>query len=178
MVDTKLILIDGIPGSGKSTMGRWLGRELDSLQIPNHFFHELQENHPLWIYDHKFGSFAVESEARLFMEKTKALLERFIEDRYKSDEIAIVESWLFQGTISFSLLQHMDYFLLFDFISDLQKMLYKLNPMLVYFFQNDVEGNWRWICNRGIRLMQKGNQNNTHFSAQIKSMQIVRESNL
>lgn len=147
MIDTRLILIDGIPGSGKSTIGKWISEKLDYLQIPNHFFHELQQNHPLWIYDHKFSSFSIDSEAQLFMEKTKSLLNNFVEERADKGEIAIVESWMFQGTIDFSLLQHIDYFILFEFIDELQKILRKLNPIMVYFYQADVERNWRWICN-------------------------------
>ena len=71
-------------------------------------------------------------------------------------QAAIVESWLFQGTISFCLLQHMDYFLLFDFISDLQKMLQTLNPVIIYFYQTDVEKNWRWICNSRGKAFTEG----------------------
>lgn len=71
-MNTKLILIDGMPGSGKSTTGYFISERLNELQIPNRFYHELEENHPLRIYDRQFTSFTDLEESEWFSAKGRA----------------------------------------------------------------------------------------------------------
>ncbi|MFD1176655.1 hypothetical protein ACFQ3W_10125 [Paenibacillus puldeungensis] len=101
-MNTKLILIDGMPGSGKSTTGSFISEKLNELYISNRFYHELEENHPLRIYDRQFTSFTDTEEAEWFSTKVEQLFKSFVNDRLTRDEITIMESYVFQDTIGFA----------------------------------------------------------------------------
>jgi adenylate kinase family enzyme len=45
---SKMILIDGIPGSGKSTTANFIHRQLQRSDIESHWFHELEKANPLF----------------------------------------------------------------------------------------------------------------------------------
>ncbi|TLS52200.1 hypothetical protein FE782_09485 [Paenibacillus antri] len=155
MVDTRLIIIDGMPGSGKSTTGQLIADKLDLGNVQNTFIHELAENHPLRIYDRQFTSFALKDEANWFSTKVKQLFSQFVQDRLRSNQITIIEAYLFQNTIGFAFNMGMDLDDIKVLTRDIQNILLPLNPALIYYFQPYVEQNWRWICNiRGPEFTQ------------------------
>lgn len=143
---TKLIIIDGMPGSGKSTTGVLLQDKLNELGIRNKFYHELVDNHPLRIYDRQFTSFTKIEEAEWFIEKVKELFSSFMSERLKYDEVTIIESYLFQNTIGFAYNMGMKPESILELTETLQNILSQLEPVLIYYYQVNVEQNWRWIC--------------------------------
>lgn len=145
-MNTKLILIDGMPGSGKSTTGKWISELLSQSNIANRFYHELDDNHPLRIYDRKFTSFTVAEEAEWFAAKVKQLFTSFVEDILRSDEVIIMESYVFQNTIGFAYNMQMNPEDILDLTQTIQTILSQVNPVLIYYYQVNVEQNWRWIC--------------------------------
>jgi thymidylate kinase len=146
MLNTQLILINGMPGSGKSTTGEYIRDQLNNLRIPNQFYHELAENHPLRIYDRQFTSFTITEEAEWFVDKVKQLFSQFVQDRLKGREVAIIESYIFQDTIGFAYNMGMERDLLLELMESIKNILQELNPVLIYYYQENVEKNWRWIC--------------------------------
>jgi hypothetical protein len=146
MLHTKLILIDGIPGSGKSTTGKMLADKLDNLRISNRFYHELEENHPLRIYDKQFTSFTIEEEAEWFAAKVKKLFETLVQDLLEKEEITIMESYVFQDTLGFAYFLGMPHERILELSKTIQTILHPLNLVLIYYYQLDVEQNWRHIC--------------------------------
>jgi thymidylate kinase len=156
MRNTKLILVDGMPGSGKSTTGKIIQERLEQQSIPARFYHELEENHPLRIYDRKFTSFTIAEEAEWFEAKVKELFHRFVREQASAKEIAIVESYIFQDTIGFAYNMGMEHSKIRSLMASIQGVLQELHPVLIYFFQEHVEQNWRWICNiRGPEFTQE-----------------------
>ncbi|QJD83285.1 hypothetical protein [Cohnella herbarum] len=143
---TKLIIIDGIPGSGKSTTGSFISERLNESKIPNRFYHELEDNHPLRIYDKQFNSFTILEEAEWFAAKVEQLFSDFINDKLDREEITIMESYVFQDTIGFAFNMQMEEQRLLDLTKKIQSILSRLDPVLIYFYQVNVEQNWRWIC--------------------------------
>lgn len=145
-MNTRLILIDGMPGSGKSTTGKWISEILNASSIPNRFYHELDDNHPLRIYERRFSSFTVIEEAEWFTAKVKQLFTDFVEAIKQNDEIIIMESYMFQNTIGFAYNMQMNPQEILKLTESLQSILSDLNPILIYYYQVNVEQNWRWIC--------------------------------
>ncbi|OZB96144.1 hypothetical protein [Paenibacillus sp. XY044] len=99
---TRLILIDGMPGSGKSTTGSFISERLNERNVLNRFYHELEDNHPLRIYDKQFTSFTNLEEAESFTARVEQLFTNFVNERADRDVITIIESYVFQDTIGFS----------------------------------------------------------------------------
>ncbi|MFD1677678.1 hypothetical protein [Alicyclobacillus fodiniaquatilis] len=103
MRDTKLIILDGIPGSGKSTAGPMLADKLTNSNIPNRFYPETEENHPLCIYDRIIGSLESKTEAIWFKNKVEELFRAFVDARSHVAEVTVIESWLFQDHLGAAL---------------------------------------------------------------------------
>ena len=79
MIKHKLILVDGLPGSGKSTLAEMLNAELIKYDIETRLYLELEENHPLFIYERKFDSFKVHEESDYFFNRVIELFDRFVD---------------------------------------------------------------------------------------------------
>ena len=152
---TRLILIDGMPGSGKSTTGSLISERLNELNIPNRFYHELEDNHPLRIYDKQFTTFTNLEEAEWFTAKVEQLFTDFVNEREDSNVITIMESYVFQDTLGFAFNMQMDEQRILDLTKKIQAIISRLDPILIYYYQVNVEQNWRWICNiRGPEFTQ------------------------
>ena len=48
--NTKLVVIDGLPGSGKTPTAQWLELQLRRNQVDARWLHEADIPHPLWWY--------------------------------------------------------------------------------------------------------------------------------
>jgi thymidylate kinase len=145
-MNTKLILIDGMPGSGKSTTGKLISERLNEFNISNRFFHEQDDKHPLRIYDRQFTSFTISEEEEWFVAKVKQLFNDFVKERIENNEVTIMESYIFQNTIGFAYNMQMNPEGILDLTKTIQIILSKLQPVLIYYYQVNVEQNWRWIC--------------------------------
>lgn len=155
MLNTKLIIIDGIPGSGKSTSSQMLAEKLTNANIPNRFYSETEENHPLCIYDCALGDLESKTEAIWFKNRVIELFRAFVDARSHVAEVTIIESWLFQDHLGVALFSGMDMTLLNELAQDLRDILRPLDPAIIYYYQVDVEKNWRWTCDfRGPEFMQ------------------------
>ena len=51
MEDTRLIMIEGLPGSGKSTKSHFLLMQLDNAEKPSRWIHEVARPHPVLFFD-------------------------------------------------------------------------------------------------------------------------------
>jgi len=53
---SRLIVLDGLPGSGKSTTGQWLTSQLQEHGLNTRWLPEADVSHPLWWYEHWNGT--------------------------------------------------------------------------------------------------------------------------
>jgi hypothetical protein len=145
MINTKLIIVDGMPGSGKSTAAEMISQRLSTLKISNELFLETTKGNPLFINTPAFPSLKDEIEANRFIDVVKDKYSAFMHSQ-EQGKIFIVESVIFQGIVSVTRFKGIDQNKLLDLVSFLQAILRPLNPSLIYFYQEDVEKHWRWIC--------------------------------
>lgn len=143
----RLIIIDGMPGSGKTTCAASIADALSAWNVPNRCILELEENHPLFIRGYEFSSLKDKQQADLFITQLQAIFRDFVQERLNSvEEVTIIESVLFQDAISCAYHMGMDHDKLVDLTSALQGIISGLHPVLIYFYQLDVEAQWRFIC--------------------------------
>lgn len=144
----EFIIVDGMPGSGKTTYATEISNYLDSRKIKHRCVLELEQEHPLLLHNENIEALHDDSQADDFIEKIKALYLNFVQERLQAaDNITIIESVLFQDTISIAYHLGMNVQKLTNFCNQLFDILAPLNPSIIYFYQVDVEGQWRYICN-------------------------------
>ncbi|MEC0094186.1 hypothetical protein [Paenibacillus macquariensis] len=145
MTRHKLIIVDGIPGSGKSTLSEMISNELNKQEIKNIFYHELTKDHPLFIHERKFTTFEDQGEANYYFNRVVELFNRFVDLHKNEPEIIIIESILFQDTLSFAYNMGMERPKIEELFNLLVDILNRLNPVLIYIYQLDVRINWEMM---------------------------------
>ena len=164
MIDTKLILIEGIPGAGKSTLQEYLDQQIKLHSIPSQIFTEEAKDHPIrfsFIYtsDNFRQKYPIEWEKFIKENpdhKTNLLLYRywqdiainqmlldwedFIKNSINDQKITIMDS-RFWNAISLPMLyaEHS-----IDEIIDINKRISEIikpiNPVLFNLHYTDVKG--------------------------------------
>lgn len=146
----RLLIIDGIPGSGKTTTATRIHNRLTEQGFRVRCHLEQEENHPLLPPMEHYYALNTAEGADAFIRQLVDRYGRFVEEQLSSPEdIVIIESVLFQDIVSVSHLQDMNIAKLQSFTETLQLLLMPMNPHLIYYYHTDVERQWRYIC--GIR---------------------------
>jgi len=146
----KLLIIDGIPGSGKTTTATRIHSRLTAQGVRVRCLLEQEENHPLLLPMEQNYALNTAEGAEAFTQQLIDRYGRFVEEQLSSpEEIVIIESVLFQDVVNVSHLQGMNIAQLQSLTESLQLLLMPFNPHLIYYYHTDVEGQWRYIC--GIR---------------------------
>ncbi|MGM0396107.1 MAG: hypothetical protein ACQEP4_03540 [Bacillota bacterium] len=147
MIKTKLILIDGITGSGKSTTAQFLAGQLMFNGIKAKWYHETEDSHPL-AYEEDVEVFSSDHERDKFINTIPKLWRRFAKDAKNSDCVHIIESHLLQDTVRILFQNNLDEARVLAFVKEIEDIIKPLNPALVYFKQKDVEHSIRKIWKR------------------------------
>jgi nucleoside-triphosphatase THEP1 len=143
----RLIIVEGMPGSGKSTTATYISKILTERKISNRCILELEERHPLLLHGMKFTSFQIEQESNLFIEQLQIQFSKFVLDQLNSPyDVIIIESVFFQDAISVAHIMGMNETKLLNLSLTLQSILEPLSPILIYYYQKNVEDHWRFIC--------------------------------
>ncbi len=96
MIDTKLILIEGLPGSGKSTTAQYLADEIAGDDHDCVYYHELASDHP--IYMDLGNRLSEEISSPVLRELALVRWELFASTLQPSSPIHIIDSRLWQNT--------------------------------------------------------------------------------
>ena len=151
MLATKLIVIDGLSGSGKTTTAEWLTHQLKRRGIKNRYLPEYNTAHPLWWYEYwdgrdyltpDFDNIPIER----FIENSLARWSTFAESIDESIGLVLAESVFFQDAVAMFLMGDATPARLFAYAREVQQIAQGLNPVLIYFRQNDVAHALRRIC--------------------------------
>lgn len=143
MRTTHLILIEGLSGSGKSTMAHYLSRQLTLHNIEHTWWYEEDKWHPLYPF-HDMSSLQkvldtlATENYRLIIDAAIELWKRFADSVQASNSLVILDGCLF-GYLTWTMFP-------FDipiaeiqaYLARVEKILRPLNPYLIYLYQNDL----------------------------------------
>jgi len=127
----KLIIIEGIPGSGKSSTARFIALQFERNGFKTKLFHESTLQHPILIEEEIRNSF--DWKTTYFSNWIK-----FLEDRAnESDDVIVMESVLFQTPIIKLLHLDVQRTLIVEFIEQIGALLSQIDCSLIYLYQPD-----------------------------------------
>jgi DNA polymerase III delta prime subunit len=139
MINTKLILIDGIPGSGKSTTAHFIARQLEKNGIKTKWFHETDMEHPLGVsLKEKVEGGQDPYKFRLFVSYPEKLTE-FVSNVINDECVYIIEAYLFQNILNQFFKLDTDKHSIRDFYKKLFKIISSLNPVVIYLYKKNVD---------------------------------------
>ena len=131
MIDTKLILIEGQPGSGKSTTAQYLAYQCEMNGNPARWYHE-QDKQAIVLLD-------AQSE---FPEIRIAQWKAFVSEAEQSETVNILDSRYLMTSVGFFFAMD-EMSKLAEFESIWEDIVKPLNPVFIYFYQSDVEKSLR-----------------------------------
>lgn len=137
MIDTKLILIEGPPGSGKSTTARKLAAEISHYGQPCQYFLEWAEDNPIFI---GADSNLAEVIARSRLREADVLQQwqQFAQERQLEQTVTVIESRFWQTSV---MLMYVVGHSVDEVIESNQRVIAAikdLQPVLIYFTSDNL----------------------------------------
>ncbi|KAA3662348.1 MAG: hypothetical protein DWQ04_13740 [Chloroflexi bacterium] len=152
-IKTKLILIEGLPGSGKTTTCKFLGAHFLEQNVDCRWYLETDDVHPIDCDSIKLKELS---------NKLPPLWRSFVEQVLDEDFLAVIESRLWQNTALFMFMSEYPVEEIVELHQTVWKELADLAPSLIYLHQPDVEKAMkRLLQERDRKLVEK----DIHFTS-------------
>jgi hypothetical protein len=144
----RLLIVEGIMGSGKSTTMRFIAKHLQEAGRPAVPIHERTDPHPVRTTDELEHWFAPWRDATPedLADRSFARWTAFVESVRARGEIPVLDGQLFHGDLTHLLLMEADTALIVSYIRKLAKVIAPLNPFVLYLWQEDVDAAVRTVC--------------------------------
>ena len=134
MIDTKLIMLEGLPSTGKSTNADFIRMQLERNGKKVIWIHEVASPHPVFLFFEPCSSLNEYEEA--VIEKW----EHFAETAsHNKDTVYILDSSIFQSQVFTFLWDNASYERLEKFVNILFGIVKYLNPTLIYLYRENSE---------------------------------------
>jgi adenylate kinase family enzyme len=145
MVNSKLILIDGLPGLGKSTTASAFAARMKAENLTVNLLLETQPDHPLNVGgDLHPAGFTTGEELfkrytpQAFVEESLIRWHGFIKTASQSEAINVLDSFPFQNSVRILLQMDANFDFMLTYANQVEALLMPLNPLLIYFNQSDI----------------------------------------
>ena len=145
MRDTQLIMVEGLPGLGKTTTASWLAARLRAEHLPVRLYLESQPEHPINVGGdlHPAGDVTGETyfqryRPASFIQESLQRWQAFVDDAMQTDAISVLDSYPFQNSIR--ILLQMDAALddMRAYAAQVEALVMPLRPALIYLSHRDV----------------------------------------
>src|SRR5215467_3355239 len=155
MLGTKLIFVDGLPGSGKSTITEHVAGELERRGIPCRLLRERETDHPLNVGGDLHPSVST-TGARLFetytvaafVEESLARWNALVAQAMGSGQVTILDGYPFQNSVRVLWQMDADPVTLTAYESCVEEKTTGLGPLLIYLDPGDAERTFRQIADQ------------------------------
>jgi hypothetical protein len=144
----RLVIVEGIMGSGKSTTMRFIAKHLQDSGQPALPIHERTEPHPVRATDELEHWFEPWRDATPQHLADRALFRwsAFVEATRADIAIPVMDGQLFHGDLTNLLLMEAESPMIAGYVQALAAVIAPLNPFVLYLWQEDVEEAVRTVC--------------------------------
>lgn len=160
MGNTQIILVEGMPGTGKSTVSQFIHRQLIATGQPAVWCHEESAPHPVRLfYDRKrhrsWSEYCAEAES---------IWRSFAVEVGSRDQVFVLDAAVLQNHGRSMLLFDCDRSSIVSLMRTIASLLSSLNPQWIYLKPKDLERNFREVVEeRGARMLELWPQPQPHF---------------
>lgn len=147
-LQTRLIIIEGIMGSGKSTTARWIAARLEAAGLRAVAITERVEPHPVRGtdgLDHWFQPW-LDVTAEGLADRSLAKWRSFVAEAQAAETIHTLDGQLFHGDLTNLFLMEATPAAIAKYCDTVSEIARPLAPLLIYFYQADVERAIRTIA--------------------------------
>jgi hypothetical protein len=138
----RLVIVEGIMGSGKSTTTLNIAHRLEASGIPAIGITEGADPHPIrFDWDVPWSEMPPAELAKASIAKWRA----YAETALTQERVSIVDGQLFHGNLTSLLLLEADADLMAAYCREIVAVIKPLGPLLIYFYQGDVDSAIRLI---------------------------------
>lgn len=137
-MNNKVLLVDGITGSGKTTTAQYLNKVLNERGIKSKWYEEEEENNPLVYKEYDIEVLHTKSEVEKFIINYPIQLQKFVQSIKKDKYIHIIESYYLQDSIRILFQNNVNKERIEQFFIKINSILKPLKPVLIYFRHQDV----------------------------------------
>lgn len=139
---SKLVIVEGIMGSGKSLTTLNIARRLEVSGIPAIGITEGASPHPIrFDWDLPWGEVRPTELATSCVAKWRS----FVDSSLVTDHISVVDGQLFHGNLTSLFLLEADVDMIAAYCREIVAVIKPLSPLLIYFRQNDIDSAIRLI---------------------------------
>lgn len=138
MKTTKLILIAGMSGAGKSTTAQRISKQLTANEIPHKWLHEEMAHHPIREGEFDYGDLKRERDMDINCDRMVKKWERLTETILSSDEVYVMEGCLYQNITRYFFDAHYPEAKMTAFYDRVMETIAPLRPVFIYLRPNDV----------------------------------------
>jgi len=132
MVDTRLVLLEGLAGTGKSTLGQILCGMITQAGLPAEFVHEFDKRNPVHVGP------AVGGEG--WQDAVRDKWQQFIRQAGTENRpITIMDAAFLQCPVSELLERGVETRLIHSFVEQIRDLLLPLRPVIIYLYQQNIE---------------------------------------
>ncbi|MEA1922109.1 MAG: hypothetical protein U9N63_05580 [Pseudomonadota bacterium] len=144
-------------GSGKSETSRWLTKRLKREELKAHLVGEAYWPHPTRVITDLKQPLSPwhELPASELAQKSLVKWRDFVDETLNSDSIAVFDGQLFHGDLTTLMMMEIPFAEIQNYILQLEQELARLNPLLIYLYQTDIEKALHKICTQRDPQWQK-----------------------
>jgi len=140
-IPTRLVIIEGIMGSGKSTTARWIAARLQAAGLRALAITERVDPHPVRGTDgleHWFQPW-LDVTAQGLADRSLRKWRSFVADAQAAETILTLDGQLFHGDLTNLFLMEATPAVIAQYCKSVSEIVRPLAPLLIYFYQADVE---------------------------------------
>jgi thymidylate kinase len=158
MLDTRLIIVEGVMGSGKSTLSKAIVRHLRHQHYPSKYVRESFRDHPISVtrtLTH-WQKIWIEHTPETFIAQSLRHWQAFIAGALPTKKVYVFDGQFFHGDMTGLFIANTPRLQIVEYIAHLVEIIRPLRPVFIYLYQTDVAwGLERTAGVRGKRFLRR-----------------------